>query len=99
MRLHPPAPLLLPRKCNQKCEINGFEIPGDTKVIVNAWAIKRDPRHWKDNECFKPERFIDSEVDYKGNNFEYIPFGVGRRICPGMSFGIANVELPLSMLL
>ncbi|KAL5735730.1 hypothetical protein ACOSP7_030182 [Xanthoceras sorbifolium] len=99
LRLHPPVALLLPRECGERCEINGFEIPMKTKVIVNAWAIGRDPNYWCEPKKFIPERFLDSPIDYKGNNFEYIPFGAGRRICPGISFGIANVELPLAMLL
>ncbi|KAL7122287.1 hypothetical protein ACP275_01G035900 [Erythranthe tilingii] len=101
LRIHAPVPLLLPRKCREKCEINGYEIPVDTKIIVNAWAINRDPKYWRNPDCFEPERFLDDNlgVDYKGNHFEYIPFGAGRRICPGMAFGMANVELPLAMLL
>ncbi|KAF8031698.1 LOW QUALITY PROTEIN: hypothetical protein BT93_D0806 [Corymbia citriodora subsp. variegata] len=99
LRLRPSVPLLLPRECGERCEINGFEIPVKTKVLVNAWAIGRDPKYWDDPESFYPERFKDSPVDYRGTSFEYIPFGAGRRICPGMNFGIANVELPLAMLL
>ncbi|KAL0353521.1 UNVERIFIED_CONTAM: cytochrome [Sesamum angustifolium] len=97
LRLHPPAPLLLPRESNESCKIDGYDIPIKTRVIVNAWAIGRDTKYWEQPECFQPERFLDSSVDYKGNNFQYIPFGAGRRICPGISFGIANVELPLAM--
>ncbi|KDP39257.1 hypothetical protein JCGZ_01014 [Jatropha curcas] len=99
LRLHPPAPLLLPRESTEKCEINGYDIPEKSKVIVNAWAIGRDPNHWTEAETFYPERFLDSSIDYKGNNFEFIPFGAGRRMCPGILFGIANVELPLAQLL
>uniref|UniRef100_A0A2C9W9V4 Cytochrome P450 n=1 Tax=Manihot esculenta TaxID=3983 RepID=A0A2C9W9V4_MANES len=99
LRLHPPAPLLLPREGRETCEINGYEIPAKTKVIVNAWAINRDPNHWTEAETFYPERFLDSSIDYKGNNFEFIPFGAGRRMCPGILFGIANVELPLAQFL
>ena len=101
LRLHPSAPLLLPRECQERCEIKGYEIPERTRVIVNAWAIGRDPRYWTDPESFVPKRFLDHStvVDYKGSNFEYIPFGAGRRICPGLLFGLANVELPLAMLL
>ncbi|KAL5077382.1 hypothetical protein RYX36_016366 [Vicia faba] len=99
LRLHPPAPLLLPRECGQACEINGFHIPTKTKVIINAWAIARDPNYWTEPERFYPERFIDSTIDYKGSNFEYIPFGAGRRICPGITFGLRNVEVALAMLL
>ncbi|KAJ7960903.1 Cytochrome P450 [Quillaja saponaria] len=99
LRLHPPIPLLLPRESSERCEINGYEIPAKTRVIINAWAIGRDPNYWTEAEIFKPERFLDSLIDYKGTNFEYIPFGAGRRICPGSTFGMANVELPLAKLL
>lgn len=99
LRMHPPLPLLLPREAGEKCEIGGYDIPPKTKVIINAWAIGRHPEHWKNPECFEPERFQDSVSDFKGTNLEYIPFGAGRRICPGALFGIANVELPLAKLL
>jgi cytochrome P450 len=99
LRLHPPAPLLVPRESRQRCEINGYEIPAKTKVIVNAWAIGRDPKFWNEPEKFDPERFLDSTIDYKGTNFEFIPFGAGRRICPGMIFGLVNVEFALAMFL
>ncbi|KAJ0733874.1 putative premnaspirodiene oxygenase [Helianthus annuus] len=99
LRLHPPAPLMLPMENREKCEINGYEIPVKTKVVVNVWAIGRDPKYWKEPETFNPERFINSSVDYKGLDFEYIPFGAGRRICPGITFGLANIELPLASLL
>ncbi|KAK8527110.1 hypothetical protein V6N12_054335 [Hibiscus sabdariffa] len=99
LRLHPPAPLLLPRENSERCEINGYEIPAKTKVIVNAWAIGRDSNHWNEAERFNPERFTDSTVDYKGANFELIPFGAGRRMCPGMSYALSVVELPLAQLL
>ncbi|XP_045820131.1 cytochrome P450 71D11-like [Trifolium pratense] len=99
LRLHPPSPLLLPRECGQACEIDGYRIPAKSKVMVNAWAIGRDPKYWSDPERFYPERFVDSSIDYKGTNFEYIPFGAGRRICPGITFGLINVELTLALLL
>uniref|UniRef100_A0A2N9EGE0 Cytochrome P450 n=1 Tax=Fagus sylvatica TaxID=28930 RepID=A0A2N9EGE0_FAGSY len=99
LRLHAPVPLLLPRECGERCKLKGYEIPIKTKVIVNAWAIGRDPKYWNEAEKFYPERFLDSSIDYKGTNFEYIPFGAGRRICPGITFGLANVELPLALYL
>ncbi|KAI3473002.1 hypothetical protein Pfo_030085 [Paulownia fortunei] len=99
LRLHPPLPFLVPRESSQRCEINGYEIPAKTKVIINAWALGRDPKYWNDADKFIPERFLDNSIDFKGNNLEYIPFGAGRRICPGMSFGLANVDFMLAMLL
>ena len=99
LRLHSPVPLLLPRECSERCEINGYEIPAKTKVIVNAWGIGRDPKYWIEAEKFYPGRFLDGSIDYKGADFQYIPFGAGRRICPGITFGIANVELTLANLL
>ncbi|XP_058068867.1 desmethyl-deoxy-podophyllotoxin synthase-like [Magnolia sinica] len=98
LRLHPPAPLV-PRECREKCEIDGYEIPVTTRVILNIWAIGRDPEHWDDPDSFKPERFDGTSIDYKGTHFEYVPFGAGRRICPGMTIGMANVVLPLANLL
>ncbi|KAJ8543659.1 hypothetical protein K7X08_025277 [Anisodus acutangulus] len=99
MRLHAPVPLLVPRECREETEINGYTIPVKTKVMVNVWALGRDPKYWDDAESFKPERFEQCSVDFIGNNFEYLPFGGGRRICPGISFGLANVYLPLAQLL
>ena len=84
------------RESREKCEINGYEIPSNTRVIINAWAIGRDPEHWVDADCFHPERFLGSLIDFKGTNFEFIPFGGGRRVCPGISFALANVEVVLS---
>ncbi|KAK8933721.1 Premnaspirodiene oxygenase [Platanthera zijinensis] len=83
LRMHPPLPLLLPRTCNKATELLGFHIPAKARVVVNVWAIGRDPTIWKDPESFCPERFEENSRDFKGNNYEYIPFGSGRRVCPG----------------
>ncbi|KAM7525298.1 hypothetical protein LguiA_015200 [Lonicera macranthoides] len=99
LRLHTPVPLLLPRECREQCKIDGYDIPMKTKVIVNAWAIGRDPEYWDDGESFLPERFENSSIDIVGSNYEYMPFGAGRRMCPGATFGLANIELPLAQLL
>ncbi|KAK8527657.1 hypothetical protein V6N12_054862 [Hibiscus sabdariffa] len=98
-RLQPIVPLLLPRETLRKCSIGGYEVPAKCMVHVNAWAIGRDPEVWENPQEFCPERFIGSSIDYKGQHFELIPFGAGRRICPGMRMGVATVELALANLL
>ncbi|RHN57968.1 putative premnaspirodiene oxygenase [Medicago truncatula] len=97
-RLHPPNPLLL-RECAETCEINGYTIPGGTHVLVNTWAIARDQKNWSDGDKFYPERFLDSPIDYKGSNFDFLPFGAGKRMCPGILFATPTIELPLAQLL
>ncbi|CAI9118600.1 OLC1v1020190C1 [Oldenlandia corymbosa var. corymbosa] len=99
LRLHSPVPLLVPRDCKEQCEIDGYIIPPKTRVMVNVWAIGRDPKYWNDPESFQPERFESNSIDFLGNDYRFIPFGAGRRMCPGMSFGLANVEVPLAHLL
>ncbi|KAK1670547.1 hypothetical protein QYE76_058706 [Lolium multiflorum] len=104
LRLHPPLPLLLPRLCREPCKVLGFDVPRGTQVIVNAWALGRDEQHWPDaTEEFRPERFEAGTraamVDFRGADFELLPFGAGRRMCPGIAFGLASVELPLASLL
>ncbi|CAN4125073.1 unnamed protein product [Withania somnifera] len=99
LRLHAPVPLLVPRVARQRCELGGYEIQANTRLMVNAWAICRDSKYWENAECFEPERHRNSALDFKGNNFEFIPFGAGRRACPGILFGISNLELPLAQLL
>uniref|UniRef100_A0A453NHK7 Cytochrome P450 71D10 n=3 Tax=Aegilops tauschii TaxID=37682 RepID=A0A453NHK7_AEGTS len=99
LRLHPPAPLLIPREAMESCKILGYDVPKGTTVLVNAWAIGRDPKHWDNPEEFKPERFESGIIDFKGTDFEYIPFGAGRRMCPGMTFAQASMEIVLAALL
>ncbi|CAO2841641.1 unnamed protein product [Amaranthus hypochondriacus] len=99
LRLHPPVPMLVPRESMERCQIFSYDIPPKTRVVINAWAIARDPEYWPDPKRFNPERFEECSIDFRGNNFELIPFGAGRRRCPGMTLGIANVELPLASLL
>ncbi|KAJ1702158.1 hypothetical protein LUZ63_001937 [Rhynchospora breviuscula] len=98
LRLHCPVPLL-PRLSQADCTVLGYDIPKNTKMLVNAWALGRDPKYWDDADAFKPERFKVHVVDYKGTELEYMPFGAGRRQCPGTMFGIANVELCMANLL
>ena len=99
LRLHAPVPFLLPRECRQTCQVMGYDVPKGAKVFVNVWAIARDSKFWGDGEAFRPERFDGSSVDFRGNDFEFVPFGAGRRICPGITHGLANMELVLASLL
>ncbi|XP_039137863.1 cytochrome P450 71A1-like [Dioscorea cayenensis subsp. rotundata] len=99
LRLHPPAPLLVPRESMDNCQIEHYEIPRKTRVVVNYWSIARDSKVWESSETFKAERFINNSIDYKGQDFEYIPFGSGRRVCPGMQFAVSTIELALANLI
>lgn len=97
LHLHPPTPLSLPRVATESCEIFDYHIPKGTTLLVNIWAIGRDPNEWIDPLEFKPERFLlggeKAGVDVMGTNFEVIPFGAGRRICVGMGLGLKVVQL------
>ncbi|XP_077229078.1 cytochrome P450 71A9-like [Tasmannia lanceolata] len=99
LRLHPPAPLLLPRETTDKCTVGGYEIPAKTRVLINARTIAMDRKYWENPEEFCPERFVDNPIDYKGQDFELIPFGIGRRGCPGLQSAISVIELALANLL
>ncbi|KAG2576110.1 indole-2-monooxygenase-like [Panicum virgatum] len=102
LRLHPPLPLLLPHLSMADCVVDGYTIPPGVRVIVNAWAISRDPELWEKPEEFMPERFMDGgsavAIDYRGNDFQFVLFGAGRRICPGLNFGLAVVDIMLANL-
>ncbi|CAI9281603.1 unnamed protein product [Lactuca saligna] len=98
MRLYPPAPLLIPRETAKHTILHGYKIKQKTLVFVNAMAIGRDPESWERPEEFLPKRFMGSNIDFRGNDFELIPFGGGRRICPGISMGVMIVELLLANL-
>ncbi|KAL8041863.1 hypothetical protein ABFX02_09G011800 [Erythranthe guttata] len=100
LRLHPPAPLMIPRETTEKCTIdNKYEIPAKTRVLFNASAIGMDPEYWENPERFWPDRFLNRQVDFRGQDFELLPFGAGRRGCPGINFSMPLVELALANLL
>ena len=100
-RKHPLSPLLVPRISFETCHVGGYKIPKGTRLLVNTWAIGHDPEVWKDPEVFMPERFLEQvsdPVDVKDHHFELLPFGVGKRMCPGMSLAMAIVHLTLATL-
>ncbi|KAL4568679.1 hypothetical protein LXL04_024294 [Taraxacum kok-saghyz] len=99
LRMHPPIPFLVPRKFDNEIEISGYTIPEGTQVLVNAWAIGRDETFWEDSLEFKPERFMTTKIDVGGQDFELIPFGAGRRMCPGIPLATRMVPMMLGSLL
>lgn len=88
LRLHPPTPLMLPHHAGDNVKIGGYDVPKGTVVHVNVWAVARDPEVWKNPLEFRPERFLEEDVDMKGHDFRLLPFGAGRRVCPGAQLGI-----------
>ncbi|VFQ70164.1 unnamed protein product [Cuscuta campestris] len=98
LRLHPTAPLLIPRAAIEDCTVSDFHVPKNAMLMINVWAIGRDPNVWSDPEKFVPERFEGSNVDYRGRHFELLPFGSGRRSCPGLELGITMVRLMVAQL-
>ncbi|CAN6466446.1 unnamed protein product [Victoria cruziana] len=99
LRLHPPGPLLAPRRADATTCVGGFTIPKHAQILVNVWAIGRDSAYWEDATSFLPERFLESDVDFKGKKFQFIPFGAGRRICPGMPSAVRLSLLVLASLI
>ncbi|KAL0438784.1 UNVERIFIED_CONTAM: Labd-13Z-ene-9,15,16-triol synthase, chloroplastic [Sesamum latifolium] len=80
-------------------EIDGYMIPKDAQILVNVWAICKDSNIWSSPDSFEPERFLDHQKDYKGRDFEFIPFGSGRRMCPGMPLAHRIVHLMVASLI
>ncbi|KAL1812599.1 hypothetical protein ACET3Z_022664 [Daucus carota] len=99
LRLHPAAPFLLPRQVTEDVELSGYIIPKNSQVMVNVWALGRDPTLWENPLSFHPERFMDSKVDVYGHDFELIPFGTGRRKCPGLPLAVRMVPIMVGSLI
>ncbi|CAI0406738.1 unnamed protein product [Linum tenue] len=107
LRLHPTGPLIV-RESSQECTIAGYKIPAKTRLFVNIWSLGRDPSHWKDPEEFSPERFMGTEwsgkkknnmLDVRGQHFHLLPFGSGRRSCPGASLALRFVPATLAAMI
>lgn len=99
MRLHPVAPMLVPRQTREDVTFNGYDIPAGTRVFVNVWTIGHDPAVWDNPDEFRPERFLEKSIDVKGHDFELLPFGSGRRMCPGYNLGLKVIQVSLANLL
>ncbi|CAA7021889.1 unnamed protein product [Microthlaspi erraticum] len=102
LRLHPPAPFVT-RTFQERCEVKGFDIPEKTTLVVNAYAVMRDPYSWEDPNEFKPERFLGSsrsgeEEDEKEQALKYVPFGSGRRGCPGVNLAYIFVGTAIGVM-
>ena len=98
LRLHPPGPLLVPHKCDEMVSISSFNVPKNTQILVNVWAMGRDPTIWENPTIFMPERFLKCEIDFKGHDFKLIPFGAGKRICPGLPLAHRTMHLIVASL-
>ncbi|XP_074347474.1 cytochrome P450 76T24-like [Apium graveolens] len=98
MRLHLAVPFLVPHKTEKDVKINDYILPKNTQVLVNAWAIARDSNTWDKPACFMPERFLQNEIEFKGQHFSFLPFGSGRRMCPGMPLAHRVVSLMIASL-
>lgn len=102
LRLHPPLPFLVPHEAMEDCTVCGYHIPKGTQLYVNVWRLHRDPEIWSEPEKFLPERFLTSsiEADMASNRqFQFIPFGYGRRSCPGMLYAMRVTHLTVARLL
>ncbi|GAA0165894.1 oxygenase [Lithospermum erythrorhizon] len=99
VRLHPPGPFLFPRQPEKDVEVCGYTIPKGSQVLVSIWALGRDPNLWENPLMFNPDRYKKSDLDFRGQNFELIPFGAGRRICPGIPLAVKMVPLMLGSMI
>jgi cytochrome P450 len=99
MRVHPPAPMLAPHVAREDTSVDGYDVLAGTVVFINVWGIGRDPALWDAPEEFRPERFLESKIDMRGQDFQLLPFGSGRRMCPGFNLALKVVALGLANLL
>lgn len=98
LRLHPASPLI-PRKSTRDCTVAGYHIQANATVFINVWAINRDANYWENPGIFSPERFVDNNLDVRGQNFHMLTFGSGRRMCPGVSLALQMLHLTLGAMI
>lgn len=101
LRLFPPGPLAVPHEAMEDCRVSGYYVPKGTRLLVNVWKLHRDASIWQEPDKFMPERFLTShkEVDFTGHHHEFVPFGSGRRSCPGITFAMQVTHLTMARLL
>ncbi|KAG8391710.1 hypothetical protein BUALT_Bualt01G0215500 [Buddleja alternifolia] len=99
LRLHPTGPFLIPHNAETNVEIDGYIIPKNAQILVNVWANGRDSNTWSNADSFLPERFLNNQIDFRGKDFELIPFGAGQRICPGLPLAYRMLHLMLATLI
>lgn len=99
LRLHISGPFLAPHRAVETCKVDNYVIPKGSTVIVNAWAVHLEPAIWKDATVFNPDRFIDSKIDFRStDDFKFIPFSAGRRMCPGLNLAVKNTQMLVASL-
>ncbi|KAK9268837.1 hypothetical protein L1049_000601 [Liquidambar formosana] len=103
LRLHTPIPLLVPHMNLEEAKLGGYTIPKESKVVVNAWWLANNPAWWKNPTEFRPERFLEEEVSTEAVaggkvDFRYLPFGMGRRSCPGLILALPILGLVIAKL-
>lgn len=95
LRLHMPIPLLVPHMNVKRAKLAGYDIPAESKVLVNAWWIGNNPKLWNQPEKFMPERFLSTAADATSIGFRFLPFGAGRRSCPGSAIAMPLLAIVL----
>nr|AUT77170.1 cinnamate 4-hydroxylase [Fagopyrum tataricum] len=100
LRFRMAIPLLVPHMNLYDAKLGGYDIPAESKILVNAWWLANNPAHWKKPEEFRPERFLEEEskVEANGNDFRFLPFGVGRRSCPGILLALPILGITIGRL-
>ncbi|KAJ3694859.1 hypothetical protein LUZ60_000236 [Juncus effusus] len=98
LRLHPTGPIIA-RLCTENCTVNNYTVTAGTTLFVNVWALGRDPECWENSSEFCPERFMGQEMDVRGQQYQFLPFGTGRRICPGITLAMLVVQTTIGVMI